>query len=64
MTTAKTFVIVGASLAGAKAAETLRTEGFDGRVGDEQESLDRGWRFIRLQGMGFEIRASHGWLLC
>lgn len=33
-----TFVIVGASLAGAKAAETLRTEGFDGRVvliGDE-----------------------------
>ena len=28
----QTFVIVGASLAGAKAAETLRTEGFDGRV--------------------------------
>jgi 3-phenylpropionate/trans-cinnamate dioxygenase ferredoxin reductase subunit len=28
----KTFVIVGASLAGAKAAETLREEGFDGRV--------------------------------
>jgi 3-phenylpropionate/trans-cinnamate dioxygenase ferredoxin reductase component len=27
-----TFVIVGASLAGAKAAETLRAEGFDGRV--------------------------------
>jgi 3-phenylpropionate/trans-cinnamate dioxygenase ferredoxin reductase subunit len=27
-----TFVIVGASLAGAKAAETLRVEGFDGRV--------------------------------
>jgi 3-phenylpropionate/trans-cinnamate dioxygenase ferredoxin reductase subunit len=27
-----TFVIVGASLAGAKAAETLREEGFDGRV--------------------------------
>jgi 3-phenylpropionate/trans-cinnamate dioxygenase ferredoxin reductase subunit len=27
-----TFVIVGASLAGAKAAETLRSEGFDGRV--------------------------------
>jgi 3-phenylpropionate/trans-cinnamate dioxygenase ferredoxin reductase component len=27
-----TFVIVGASLAGAKAAETLRTEGFDGRL--------------------------------
>jgi 3-phenylpropionate/trans-cinnamate dioxygenase ferredoxin reductase subunit len=34
----QTFVIVGASLAGAKAAETLRREGFDGRVlliGDE-----------------------------
>jgi 3-phenylpropionate/trans-cinnamate dioxygenase ferredoxin reductase subunit len=35
-----TFVIVGASLAGAKAAETLRAEGFDGRlllVGAEAE---------------------------
>ena len=32
MTTDRTFVIVGASLAGAKAAETLREEGFDGRV--------------------------------
>jgi 3-phenylpropionate/trans-cinnamate dioxygenase ferredoxin reductase component len=29
---AETFVIVGASLAGAKAAETLREEGFDGQV--------------------------------
>jgi 3-phenylpropionate/trans-cinnamate dioxygenase ferredoxin reductase subunit len=36
----QTFVIVGASLAGAKAAETLRQEGFVGRlvlVGDEPE---------------------------
>jgi 3-phenylpropionate/trans-cinnamate dioxygenase ferredoxin reductase component len=36
----ETFVIVGASLAGAKAAEALRDEGFDGRVvliGDEPE---------------------------
>lgn len=32
MTNQETFVIVGAGLAGAKAAETLRTEGFDGRV--------------------------------
>jgi 3-phenylpropionate/trans-cinnamate dioxygenase ferredoxin reductase component len=32
MASDQTFVIVGASLAGAKAAETLRTEGFDGRV--------------------------------
>ena len=39
-TTNQTFVIVGASLAGAKAAETLRTEGFDGRlvlIGAEHE---------------------------
>jgi len=36
----QTFVIVGAGLAGAKAAETLRAEGFTGRViliGDERE---------------------------
>jgi 3-phenylpropionate/trans-cinnamate dioxygenase ferredoxin reductase subunit len=36
----RTFVIVGASLAGAKAAETLRNEGFDGRIvliGEESE---------------------------
>ena len=32
MSNPSTFVIVGASLAGAKAAETLRDEGFDGRV--------------------------------
>src|SRR5919106_1070017 len=32
MTSDQTHVIVGASLAGAKAAETLRHEGFDGRV--------------------------------
>jgi 3-phenylpropionate/trans-cinnamate dioxygenase ferredoxin reductase component len=32
MSTDRTFVIAGASLAGAKAAETLREEGFDGRV--------------------------------
>jgi 3-phenylpropionate/trans-cinnamate dioxygenase ferredoxin reductase component len=40
MTSEQTFVIVGASLAGAKAAETLREEGFDGRlvlVGAEDE---------------------------
>jgi 3-phenylpropionate/trans-cinnamate dioxygenase ferredoxin reductase subunit len=32
MPTDQTFVIVGAALAGAKAAETLREEGFDGRI--------------------------------
>src|SRR5215204_237736 len=40
MTSDQTHVIVGASLAGAKAAETLRDEGFDGRVvlvGAEEE---------------------------
>ncbi|MEX2194244.1 MAG: FAD-dependent oxidoreductase [Thermoleophilaceae bacterium] len=40
MTPKQTFVIVGASLAGAKAAETLRAEGFDGRlvlIGAEHE---------------------------
>ena len=40
MTNDQTFVIVGASLAGAKAAEALRAEGFDGRlvlVGAEDE---------------------------
>jgi 3-phenylpropionate/trans-cinnamate dioxygenase ferredoxin reductase subunit len=40
MTADRTFVIVGASLAGAKAAETLREEGFDGRlvlIGAEEE---------------------------
>ena len=40
MTGKRTFVIVGAGMAGAHAAETLRAEGFDGRVlliGDEPE---------------------------
>jgi 3-phenylpropionate/trans-cinnamate dioxygenase ferredoxin reductase subunit len=40
MSSDQTHVIVGASLAGAKAAETLREEGFDGRVvlvGTEEE---------------------------
>jgi 3-phenylpropionate/trans-cinnamate dioxygenase ferredoxin reductase subunit len=32
MTSDRTFILVGASLAGAKAAETLRAEGFDGRL--------------------------------
>jgi 3-phenylpropionate/trans-cinnamate dioxygenase ferredoxin reductase subunit len=40
MTSHDTFVVVGASLAGAKAAEALRAEGFDGRlllIGAENE---------------------------
>jgi 3-phenylpropionate/trans-cinnamate dioxygenase ferredoxin reductase subunit len=41
MPPSETFVIVGAGLAGAKAAEALREEGFDGRlvlIGDEPEA--------------------------
>src|SRR5262245_29642716 len=34
-----TYVIVGGGLAGAKAAETLRAEGFDGRVGYAQINI-------------------------
>ena len=41
MTTDRTHVIVGASLAGAKAAETLRAEGFDGPVVVIGEESDR-----------------------
>ena len=45
MTTPKTVVIVGAGLAGAKAAETLRDEGFDGRIvllgAERQRPYDR-----------------------
>src|SRR5215204_5169796 len=40
MSAEQTFVIIGAGLAGAKAAETLRAEGFDGRlllIGAEDE---------------------------
>ena len=40
MATQQTYVIIGAGLAGAKAAETLRDEGFDGPIcllGDEPE---------------------------
>lgn len=40
MTTEETFVILGAGQAGAKAAEALRTEGFDGQIvliGEEDE---------------------------
>ena len=32
MTDIRRFIIVGASLAGAKAAETLREDGFDGEI--------------------------------
>ena len=61
----QTFVIVGASLAGAKAVETLRGEGFEGRivlVGDEpvrpyeRPPLSKGY----LRGeVGFDDAAVH-----
>jgi NADPH-dependent 2,4-dienoyl-CoA reductase/sulfur reductase-like enzyme len=41
MSAPQTFVFAGASLAGAKAAETLRAEGFDGRVVLIGEEPDR-----------------------
>jgi flavin-dependent dehydrogenase len=63
MTSNETHVIVGASLAGAKAAETLREEGFDGRVvliGSEEE---RPWRARKQSGTnspGTFARSSRG----
>lgn len=66
MTTPRTVVIVGAGLAGAKAAETLRDERFDGRivlVGDEpvrpyeRPPLSKGY----LRGEDdFDAAAVHG----
>ena len=45
MTSNETHIIVGASLAGAKAAATLREEGFEGRVvligAEEQRPYER-----------------------
>lgn len=65
MTDTQTFVIAGASLAGAKCAETLRSEGFDGRivlVGEEpvrpyeRPPLSKGY----LRGeVGFDAAAVH-----
>lgn len=48
MPTHDACVIVGASLAGAKAAQTLRDEGFDGQlvlVGEERERPTRPFAF-------------------
>jgi 3-phenylpropionate/trans-cinnamate dioxygenase ferredoxin reductase subunit len=65
MTSNRTFVIAGASLAGAKAAETLRTEGFDGRIvliGDEAvrpyERPPLSKDYLRGE-MGFDSAAVH-----
>ncbi len=65
MQTPKNVVIVGASLAGAKAAETLRNDGFDGRVtliGDEPvrpyERPPLSKAYLRGEA-GFEAAAVH-----
>ncbi len=65
MTSQQTFVIAGASLAGAKAAESLRAEGFDGRVvliGDEPvrpyERPPLSKTYLRGE-VGFEAAAVH-----
>src|SRR5437868_7058091 len=61
----RTFVIIGASLAGAKAAERLREQGFTGRpllVGAEP---DRGYELRRLlQGFlrGQVLVVGAGWI--
>jgi len=66
MATSPTFVIVGASLAGAKAAETLRAEGFDGRVVLLGEEAARPYErpplskaYLRGEA-GFDVAAVHG----
>lgn len=65
MSTQQTFVIAGASLAGAKAAETLRAEGFGGRVvliGEEAvrpyERPPLSKAYLRGE-VGFETAAVH-----
>ena len=66
---ARTFLIVGASLAGAKAAETLRAEGFAGRVilvGEEPElpyerpPLSKGY-LLGTQGREKAFVHERGW---
>ena len=62
MASARTFVVVGASLAGGTAAATLREEGFDGRlvlVGDERlapyERPPLSKRYLRGEGSGADL---------
>jgi 3-phenylpropionate/trans-cinnamate dioxygenase ferredoxin reductase subunit len=47
MASDQAFMIVGASLAGAKAAETLRAEGLDGRVVLIGEETERPYERLR-----------------
>ncbi len=66
MSSRQTFVIAGASLAGAKAAETLRQEGFEGRVVLVGEEAVRPYErpplskaYLRGE-VGFDVAAVHG----
>ncbi|HEX4865181.1 MAG TPA: FAD-dependent oxidoreductase, partial [Acidimicrobiales bacterium] len=61
----QSIVIIGASLAGAKAAETVRSEGFDGRVLLVGAEPDRPYErpplskaYLRGE-VGFEAAAVH-----
>ena len=64
MSTPQSVVVVGAGLAGAKAAQTLREEGFDGRLvllGAERERpyerppLSKEYLRGELAGKGFDV---------
>jgi 3-phenylpropionate/trans-cinnamate dioxygenase ferredoxin reductase subunit len=69
MASDETYVIIGASLTGAKAAETLRSEGFDGRVVMVGEESDRPYerpplsKAVLLLAKGPEVAYVHeqGW---
>lgn len=71
MTGEQTYIIVGASLAGAKAAETMRAEGFEGRlllIGAEDErfyaehdiELQLGRRVVSLNTSSGEVALDDG----
>lgn len=58
MTDTRRFIIVGASLADAKAAETLRQDGFEGDL-DLKDNLNLG--FLSAHLFLREARYSHDW---